>query len=57
MKQKQPATSYIGPEPESVRRKFAAELRKLAQQTKWTEAERGEFARMAESWERTLPEK
>lgn len=57
MKQKQPATSYIGPEPESVRRKFAAELRKLAQQTKWTEAEREEFARMAESWERTLPEK
>jgi hypothetical protein len=44
-------------QPEHVRRKVAMELRKLATVRRFTDAERAEFARMAESWQRTLPQK
>ena len=42
--------------PESARRKLAAAYRKQAAGKRFTPAERAEFARMAEAWERTLPE-
>jgi hypothetical protein len=54
---KEPKPPTIHTEPEHVRRKLAAALRKRSRQARWTDAERAEFARMAESWERTLPEK
>lgn len=44
-------------EPEPVRRKLANAYRKRSFETRWTAAERTTFARMAESWERTLPKK
>jgi hypothetical protein len=44
-------------EPPAVRRKLADSYRKLANGKKYTPAERAEFARMADSWERTLPKK
>jgi hypothetical protein len=44
-------------EPETVRRKLAAELRKLATEKRFTKATRAEYLRMAEQWEKTLPEK
>lgn len=43
-------------EPEHVRRKLAAEYRREAGNTKRKKAERATFLRMAESWERTLPD-
>ena len=42
-------------EPEHVRRKLAEAYRKEAGNPRWKKAERAEFARMADSWERTLP--
>ena len=48
---KQKNTSDV---PASARRKLAADYRKRAADPKWTEAERAEFVRMAEAWERTL---
>ena len=42
-------------ENERVRRRLATALRKRSRESRWTEAERAEFARMAASWERTLP--
>jgi len=44
-------------EPEPVRRKLAADYRKRSTEKRWTDEERATFARMAESWERTLPKK
>lgn len=44
-------------EPEAVRRKLAAEYRRLAESPRHSPAERAEFARMAERWEATLPRK
>jgi hypothetical protein len=41
--------------PEAVRRKLAAAYRKIAAGKRFTPAERAEFARMADAWERTLP--
>lgn len=41
-------------EPEPVRRKLAAELRKLANETRFSKAQRAEYLRMAEQWEKTL---
>jgi hypothetical protein len=40
--------------PATVRRKLAADYRKQAADPKWTAAERAEYVRMAEAWERTL---
>jgi hypothetical protein len=48
-------TTYT--EPESVRRKLAEAYRERSKETRWTPAERASFARMAESWERTLSKK
>ena len=48
---KQNTTSDL---PAIARRKLAADYRKQAADPKWTEAERVEFVRMAEAWERTL---
>ena len=42
--------------PESARRKLAAAYRKNATAKRFTPAERMEFARMADAWEKTLPE-
>ncbi len=42
--------------PEPARRKLAAAYRKVATGKRFTPAERVEFARMADAWERTLPE-
>ena len=42
-------------EPEHVRRGLAEDYRREAGNRRWKKAERAEFARMAESWERTLP--
>ena len=50
-------TESVSPEPESVRRKLAEDYRKRSKETRWTDEERATFARMAESWERTLPRK
>jgi hypothetical protein len=44
-------------EPEHVRRKLAARYRRLASGSRFSKAERAEFGRMADSWERTLPKK
>jgi hypothetical protein len=44
-------------EPEGVRRKLAAAYRKLATGKRFTPAERAEFARMADAWAATLPQK
>jgi hypothetical protein len=44
-------------EPEPVRRQLAADYRKRSTEKRWTDEERATFARMAESWERTLPDK
>ncbi|MGA2497278.1 MAG: hypothetical protein ABSH20_06030 [Tepidisphaeraceae bacterium] len=44
---------YVDPEP--ARRNVAAAYREEAGSPKWTPAERAEFGRMADSWERTLP--
>lgn len=44
-------------EPEHVRRKLVAGYRKLADGKRLSKAERAEFARTADLWERTLPEK
>jgi hypothetical protein len=43
--------------PEPVRRKLATDYRKRSLEKRWTESERAAFARMAESWGRTLPQK
>ena len=48
---KQKTTSDL---PASARRKLAADYRKQAADPKWTQAERAEFLRMAEAWERTF---
>lgn len=42
-------------ETEHARRKLAEGYRQEAKNTRWKKAERAEFARMAETWERTLP--
>ena len=47
-----PLTPYA--EPEDVRRKLAEDYRRRATEKRWTPAERAEFLRMAEAWERTL---
>jgi hypothetical protein len=47
------ATMHTVPEP--ARRKLAAAYRKIATGRRFTPAERAEFARMADAWERTLP--
>jgi hypothetical protein len=47
-----PATLHTDPPP--VRRRFAANLRTLATDKRFTRAERAEFAKMAGAWERTL---
>ncbi len=57
MKRGKPKTLELYTQPEAVRRKLAAGLRKRSRESRWTDGERAEFARMAESWERTLPEK
>jgi len=44
-------------ELEGVRRKLAAAYRKLATGERFTPAERAEFARMADAWAATLPQK
>jgi hypothetical protein len=41
--------------PERVRRKLAADYRREADNPKRKKADRAEFARMADAWERTLP--
>jgi hypothetical protein len=41
-------------EPEHVRAKLAASYRRLASGRRFSKAERAEFGRMADSWERTL---
>ena len=51
MKRKTDSTTDV---PATARRKLAADYRKQAADPKWTEAERAEFVRMAEAWERTL---
>ena len=50
-----PKTPKMYTEPVEVRRKLAKAYRKDAANPKWTPAERAEFARMADSWARTLP--
>jgi len=57
MKRKTAGAPQLYTEPPAVRRKLAASYRKLAEGRKYTPAERAEFARMADSWERTLPKK
>jgi len=57
MKRKTANASKLYTEPPAVRRKLAASYRKLAEGKRYTPAERAEFARMAQSWERTLPKK
>ena len=49
--------STIHAEPEPVRRKLVAELRKLATGKRHTAAERAEYLRIAEQWEKTLPKR
>jgi len=44
-------------EPEAVRRKLAEAFRKHAGGRRFTPAERAEFARMADAWERTVEKK
>ena len=44
-------------EPESVRRKLAAAYRKRAADPKLSDEDRAEFARMADMWAATLPDK
>jgi hypothetical protein len=44
-------------EPEHIRRGLAESYRKRSMEKRWTDAERAEFARMADSWERTLSPK
>ena len=51
----QPMALYV--EPEAVRRKLAASYREMSQDRKRTPRDRAAFARMAESWERTLPKR
>jgi hypothetical protein len=50
-------TPTLHVEPESVRRGLAEAYRKRSLEKRWTDAERAEFARMAESWKETLPKK
>jgi hypothetical protein len=47
----------IHAEPEAVRRKLAEAYRKLATGRRFTPIERTEFARMADAWAATLPNK
>ena len=55
MKHEQPKASQLYTEPEAGRRKLAAALRKRSMSKRYTEAERAEFARMADAWAATLP--
>lgn len=50
-------TPTIHTVPEAVRRQLATDYRKRSTEKRWTDEERATFARMAESWERTLPKK
>ena len=53
-KEKQPTLTT---EPEPARRKLVVAYRKRANDERLTSAERLEFARMADAWAATLPEK
>ena len=55
MKAKRTKSHPMSTVSERVRRQLAAKYRALAQKARYTPAERAEFARMAASWESTLP--
>jgi len=55
MKPKRSKAAGTYTEPEAARRKLSAAYRKRAGDKRYTQAERAEFARMADAWAATLP--